>query len=286
MNAIDGGFTGLVAQMLAYLHAAYDFMLPHHAAHRTLWEVALNNAANIGRGYVWFILFGLVVYYLSVRKRGESMSLKQALKFLLPESIYTHASFKIDMMVWPFQILLGFFVLSALTLGSATVQGWLVQTFGHSPLVIPESGFAVALQVVLLLQAADFARFVWHYQGHKIPFFWALHHGHHSAEVLHPFLVRTHPLDMIIRNTYMAIGGATIGGGLIYLLGMSVSPAAATFVTAFGSASLLLQHFEHSHVRVSFGKTLDRIFYAPHMHMIHHSAIPHHQDKNLGITGD
>ncbi len=164
MNASDSGFTGAVGQLLAFLQAAYDFMLPHHPAHRTLLSSAANNVANIGRGYVWFVLFGFLVYVLSVHKRGDSFSMKAGLKYLLPESIYTHASFKIDLLVLPFQILLGFFVLSALTLGSGTVQSWLLQKFGHSPLVIPDGGFAVALQVVVILLAADFARFMWHYQ--------------------------------------------------------------------------------------------------------------------------
>ena len=46
----------------------------------------------------------------------------------------------------------------------------------------------VLLQVLFTLLGADIARFAWHYQGHKVPFFWAFHKGHHSPEVLHALL--------------------------------------------------------------------------------------------------
>jgi sterol desaturase/sphingolipid hydroxylase (fatty acid hydroxylase superfamily) len=36
---------------------------------------------------------------------------------------------------------------------------------------------------------------------------------------------------------------------------------------------------------VSFGKTLDRVFYSPSLHKVHHSALAQHRDKNLGFTG-
>jgi hypothetical protein len=43
--------------------------------------------------------------------------------------------------------------------------------------------------------------------------------------------------------------------------------------------------FEHSHVRVSYGRTLDRLFYAPYMHHFHHGAGPEHLKVSLGFTG-
>jgi sterol desaturase/sphingolipid hydroxylase (fatty acid hydroxylase superfamily) len=65
-----------------------------------------------------------------------------------------------------------------------------------------------------------------------VPFFWEFHKGHHSAEILHPFGVRTHPVDMFIRNTYLVAGGGLIGGALIYLLGMNFSVAAASYTAS------------------------------------------------------
>jgi sterol desaturase/sphingolipid hydroxylase (fatty acid hydroxylase superfamily) len=143
----------------------------------------------------------------------------------------------------------------------------------------------MGLQVVLMLVARDFARFVWHYQAHTVRFFWAFHKVHHSAEVLHPFGVRTHPVDMFLRNTYMGVGGGVLAGLVIYLLGMQFDPRAGLIFAGVVAVLGVVEHFEHSHVSMSFGRLLDRVFYSPYLHQFHHGAAPQHRDVNLGIAG-
>ena len=162
---------------------------------------------------------------------------------------------------------------------------WLVSRFGHVGWSVPAGGWAVALQIVFTLLGADIARFAWHYQGHKVAFFWEFHKGHHTPEVLHPVFIRTHPVDMFIRLAYMQVGGGLLGGGLMYLSGVDASVTAATYMTYIAAMLHVLQGFEHSHVPISFGRTLDRIFYPPNFHPFHHGAKLEHRDKNLGITG-
>lgn len=173
----------------------------------------LSYLRNMVHTLVWFLLLGAVVYAVSLTRRGrpgagrfsyphpiaepgEQFSLRGAFDYLLPASFYKHRSFRCDMLYLPFSIMVGFFGLAGVTLGPGLVQSWLLHRLGPSPLHLPDNGFTVALQVVLVLLARDFGRFMWHYQGHVVPFFWEFHKGHHSAEVLHPFGVRTHPVDM------------------------------------------------------------------------------------------
>jgi sterol desaturase/sphingolipid hydroxylase (fatty acid hydroxylase superfamily) len=225
-------------------------------------------------------------YAHSIREPGEKFSLLGAFRYLLPGSFYTHPSFKIDLLWLPFSIVLNFFGLLGVTLGAGIVQSWLLHRFGPSAFTVLRAGaLATALQVVLVLLARDFGRFLWHYQGHVVPFFWEFHKGHHSAEVLHPFGVRTHPVDMFIRNTYTGVGSGLIAGALIYLLGMSYSPGAVACVVLALAIFTVGEIFEHTHVRVSFGRPLNRILYAPYMHHFHHGAGPEHMNVNLGITG-
>jgi len=179
----------------------------------------------------------------------------------------------------------GFFGLAGVTLGPGIVQSWLLHRLGPSPLHLPQNGLTIALQVILVVLARDFGRFMWHYQGHVVPFFWEFHKGHHSAEVLHPFGVRTHPVDRFIGNTYTGAGSGLIAGGLIYGLGMSYSVTTIYYVTLLLAIFGVLEIFEHTHVRVSFGRPCNRIFYAPYMHHFHHGALPQHMNVNLGITG-
>lgn len=279
------------------------FLQPHERAHSaSLALAALNTVERMAQTFVWFLVIGMVIYALSTRRArgaslsrfsypraigepGEGFSFLRGLKYLLPVGLYRHSSFRVDMFWLPFSIILSFFGLLGLTAGAGIVQGWLQQHLGHSPLAIPDGGLAIVAQVLIILVARDFMHFIWHFQGHSLPFFWEFHKGHHSAEVLHPFHVRTHPVDMFIRNSYIGLGGGLMGGTLIYLLGMSFSPTTAAWIGGLGAFFEMVQIPEHSHVRLSFGKTLDRVFYAPYMHHFHHGASPEHFNVNLGITG-
>lgn len=293
-----------VASPPSILHSVYDFLLPQQGGHHkaTYLGAGINELQGIAHIAVWFLLVGLVVFVFSltrggkarlsrfsyphrIREPGEKFSLTGALSYLLPPSFYKHPSVRIDMMWIPFSVTLGFLGLLGSTLGAGVVQGWMLHKFGPSFISIPQGGLAVALQVIIILLARDFGRFVWHYQGHFVPFFWEFHKGHHSAEVLHPFHVRTHPVDMFIRNTYTGAGGGLIAGSLIYLLGMSLSVTALSTVAFILAIFAVFETFEHSHVRVSFGPTLNRFLYAPYMHHFHHGALERHMNVNLGITG-
>ncbi len=313
MNAIGSWVLGIAAQpkVHAVLHATYTFLLPPflrprvpvpHGSIQALPVTYLHNIERIVGSYLWFLAMGLVIYALMViservkqqrysyallggRAPGKKFSLWEGLKYLLPKSFYTHRSVVVDAMYWPFSTVIGFYGLLGQTIGVSVVATWLLHHLGHSPLDIPAGMFAIVLQVIIVMLARDFGHYMWHWQGHMVPFFWEFHKGHHSVEVLHPFFIRTHPVDMFIRNTYTGFGGGLIGGSLIYLLGMKVSIVALSFIAGFNAVIDMLQWFEHSHLRISFGKTVSHIFYAPYMHHVHHGARLEHMNKNLGITG-
>jgi len=266
--------------------AVWNFLIPHgNSADQAFWSYALDSLAGMARNYFWFLLIGMAIYLVWVRRRGERVSLWAGLKYLLPVEIYSKPSVKIDLMMVPISWALNFVLFAGLAIGSGVVQLWLVQKFGHMPWTLSIAWLAVTLQILFTLLGTDMARFVWHYQGHFVPFFWEFHKGHHSAEALHPVFIRTHPVDMLIRLVYMNMGGGIVGGGLMYLAGVDASATAAGLLVIIGLAVHFAQEFEHSHVVFSFGKALDKIFYPPHFHRVHHSALVHHRDKNLGLTG-
>jgi sterol desaturase/sphingolipid hydroxylase (fatty acid hydroxylase superfamily) len=271
VDAIATALTGLWG-------STYPYLIP-------FWHFGIGSVATVARDYVWFLTMGVLIYVLFVRKRGERFSLWSGIKYLLPLEVYRTPSVKVDLMMVPIQGVLNFVLFTGLAIGSGVVQSWLVERFGHMPWTVSIGWLAVTLQIAFTLLGTDMARFVWHYQAHKVPFFWEFHKGHHSAEALHPVFVRTHPVDMFIRLVYMNIGGGILGGALMYVAGVDARATAAGWLLVLGSIIHLLQQFEHSHVVFSFGKTLDKVFYAPHFHRIHHSALAQHHDKNLGFTG-
>lgn len=252
--------------------------------------------------FVWYTVLGWMLYMLSITTMrkfggarfsysvpvddpGDKVSIKGGLKYLLPRAIYTHPSFKIDMLWHPFAIMWRVTGVLSVTLGAGAVQGWLASNLGPSLISVPAGRVAIAVQVVLLLVARDFSRFMWHYQAHSVHFFWQFHKVHHSAEVLHPFGVRAHPVDLFVRGAYMSVGGALLAGSVIYLLGMQFSHTAGYIFAGIYSATRFFEHFEHTHVSLSFGKWVGRFIYSPYLHHFHHGAGPEHRDVNLGLAG-
>jgi sterol desaturase/sphingolipid hydroxylase (fatty acid hydroxylase superfamily) len=47
-------------------------------------------------------------------------------------------------------------------------------------------------------------------------------------------------------------------------------------------ANLTVSNFHHSHIWISFGPVLERIFISPAQHQIHHSIEPKHFNRNYG----
>lgn len=274
----------VIAVLQSTLGFIWEYTIPHGAStQQSIPSFLVDSVEYILKSYLWFMIVGIIVYFGFLKKKNTSLI--DAIRYLLPAKIYTHRSFFVDLSMVPVALFLRIFIYSSLVLGAGAVQIWLVDTFGTMAWTVESTGLVVFLQIAFTLLGADIARFAWHYQAHFVPFFWEFHKGHHSPEVLHPVMIRTHPIDMIIRLGYMQVGGGIIGGGLMYLSGVNASAMAASYMVVIAALLHILQMFEHSHVPISFGKTLDRIFYPPHFHPFHHSALPRHRNKNLGITG-
>ena len=274
----------IVAVLQSTLGFIWEFLIPHGASSKQSIPVyIIESIAFILKSYLWFMIVGMVVYFGYLKKKDAS--LVNAVRYLLPARIYTHRSFLVDLSMVPVAWFLTIAIYSSLVLGAGAVQIWLLAKFGPLPWSLEHGAVAILLQITFTLLGADIARFAWHYQAHFVPFFWEFHKGHHSPEVLHPVMIRTHPVDMIIRLGYMQVGGGILGGGLMYLCGINASATAASYMVVIAAMLHILQMFEHSHVPISFGKTLDLLFYSPHYHPFHHSALPQHRNKNLGITG-
>ncbi len=271
--------------LTGYVEAIFGVLLPRKPLDDSFVSYVSSIVADVVKQYAIFSLVGVLVFARLAQRSGGSFSVRNALRYVLPASIYRHASFKVDFATFPIEITLRYFIFSAMALGAGSVQGWLLRSFGQFPLRIAGGGAAVALQVVILYLAADFTRFLWHYQAHKVPVFWDLHHVHHSAEVLHPVAVRIHPLDRLLEYIYIGVGGGLVAGTLIYVGGMQLSASAAPLVAGIGATLGILAGFQHSHIWISYGSAMNRVLYSPCMHLIHHSALMQHRDKNLGQVG-
>ena len=130
----------------------------------------------------------------------------------------------------------------------------------------------------------DFGFYLQHYLMHKISFLWEFHKVHHSAEVMTPLtFFRVHPVDWLSMSL---VYGLLVGGfqgtykyfipyeaSLVKIMGFNIITFAFYFMGI---------HLRHSHIWISYGQILSRIFISPAQHQIHHSLAPRHFDKNLG----
>lgn len=229
-----------------------------------------------------------IIYWL--RRYGkEDVSFRGILAFCFPKWIYAHPSARLDFKYFAVNTVLYGVLIAPLALTSAAAAhgsvAMLVAVFGMPAAPLLPGGVWVDLGVtVAAVIAADLGFFVSHYLQHRVAFLWEFHKVHHAAEVLHPVaLYRTHPVDTLLDVTFMGAGTGAVLGLSAYVFGESVEG-----ITILGTNAVVFLfnfagvHLRHSHVRLSYGRFLDRILISPTLHQTHHGRAPQHFGKNLG----
>lgn len=225
------------------------------------------------------IVFGLWLY----RGRPDTFW-----RWTFPKRIYRHKSNIVDIHMFIFNTLLGVLGVfaaigfsTAVTVATMDVLGnWVVQ-----PIVaeIPTLWHTV-LATFLMILTFDFCKYWAHYLHHENRFLWPFHALHHSAEVLTPLTAyRNHPVFLFVRSVITSIIVGTVVGIMLFFVMGEVS------VLTIGSANagyvifnILGSNLRHSHIWLSYGRTLEHIFISPAQHQIHHSSAPKHHNKNYG----
>ncbi len=224
---------------------------------------------------------------LSRRARGRKTSPRLLLRALLPRKVWLSASSRADLVffvfnVWCAGLLLG----GALLSGQAITHGlsrWLDGTLGAGPLVATPWPIVAVVGTVAGFVAYELGYWIDHWLSHKVPFLWAFHKTHHTAEVLTPLTVyRVHPIESLKLANIMALAIGGTGGVLAWAFGPAWHPP-----LMFGQNAIFLVfvltvvHLQHSHAWMTF-QPLGKWLLSPAHHQIHHSTDPAHFGKNLG----
>ena len=132
----------------------------------------------------------------------------------------------------------------------------------------------------------DLSKYLVHRALHRWPVLWAIHKVHHSATALTPLTVyRTHPLEAVLFSLRGTAVQATVVAVFVFFFGSVVD-----LFTVLGVNILLFAfnatgaNLRHSHVRVSYGRGLEKFLMSPAQHQIHHSVKQRHHDKNFGAA--
>ena len=132
----------------------------------------------------------------------------------------------------------------------------------------------------------DLSKYLVHRALHRWPVLWAFHKVHHSATTLTPLTVyRTHPLEAVLFSLRGTAVQAVVVAVFIFFFGSAVDLftvlGASVLLFAFNAAG---SNLRHSHVRIGYGRRLERVLMSPAQHQIHHSVEECHHDKNFGTV--
>lgn len=239
----------------------------------------------------WLYLLSTAVLAIAVAVASGHCDPRRRIRsvahYLLPRSIWLHASAIVDYKVAVIGKMIERFMLAPLLLSSAVVGQWiagLLAGTGTWGMTLASPWVEIAYTITTLL-LADLSFYVVHRLAHRLPALWAFHKVHHSAEVLTPITyLREHPVDQILQLTAAALFVGPATGLFMHLfpdqltiikvLGLNVG----TFVWFF----LLGSNLRHSHVWLSYGRVFDLILSSPAQHQLHHSTDPAHHNRNFG----
>ncbi|MEM7259379.1 MAG: sterol desaturase family protein, partial [Pseudomonadota bacterium] len=223
------------------------------------------------------------------RQRGAESS-GSFFSFLFPAKIYTHPSVWMDVKLWVVIALivkLGLFgvLYQAVYMGASFLE-WLLDLFwvGRQGGEAPDLTDRLIYTLVFTL-CIDFGFFIMHYCQHKIAWLWAFHKVHHSAAVLTPITAnRHHPVDYVIHAA-----SAITMGSIATVLFTRLHGTEIDSVTLFNTSAIhffyyMTANLRHSHLWLSFGPLISRLFVSPAMHQIHHSIDARHYDRNFGFV--
>ena len=220
--------------------------------------------------------------------RRRSLRLKALIRALFPRRLVTGASNRADVGLWlfntfPAAILLGLTVVSAHGIAGPTAD-LLTGAFGaFAPPALPRA-VVQAIATVALFLTYEFALWVNHVAFHKVPFLWAFHKVHHTAETMTPLTVfRVHPVESLVFANITAIAVGVVAGVLHFALGPAASALELSGTNVIVVLLLFLYlHLQHSHLWISFTGVTGRLLISPAHHQIHHSSDPAHFNRNFG----
>jgi len=245
---------------------------------KTAWPYLLSSLT-----IAWFV-------WARARRRGwvdRSVSFRQ---YAMPRDRYLHRSAITDYKFVAVNLTIKAFLYVPLITGLSQLLHHLLSPV-ITPLVVGELPFTSSVvrgivMTILSVAFVDFMFFFAHFLMHRVPVLWHFHETHHSAETLTPVTVyRTHPVEEAVTAAVSAIAGACI-----VLPYEARSATEAGVLTVYGVNIVLFAFFliafqlRHSHIWLSYGPVLSRIFISPAQHQIHHSVDPKHSNKNYGFT--
>ncbi len=273
----------LPLQFIRVFDSAYQQLLP-------------NPSGTVYIGYLILGLFLCTILYTmesyfshtkssSLTSTGDRRSAPKSLvSFLFPNGFLNNPNIRIDLFLFATKL---WWSTKALTISILSLSAFSTYTtdflgkYFTSPNLEATTFVCIIYSIVSLL-VLDLAFYSVHYFQHFTKLGWSLHETHHSQTELNVFSDdRESPL------TYLVIKIFPSGFvGILLSLFLFFFPNATQIVYAKFIFAYILwtptKIFRHSHVLIRYPKVIEWLIQSPAYHIVHHSKLPQHLDKNLG----
>jgi sterol desaturase/sphingolipid hydroxylase (fatty acid hydroxylase superfamily) len=242
-----------------------------------VFEYLINPNKRIFWVYIISSILITFIYFIYTKKSN---------KLILSSKLWLHPSAKLDYSYFFLGYFINVFLLIPFILSAKSVafavSRFLYLNFGMVQNTFFSYKETLLLYTLALFVCSDFTRYVLHRLLHEVKFLWEFHKVHHSAKVLNPLtFYRVHPVENILFGLRYSLSVGFVTGIFVYFFGAMIDIymifGANVFIVVF---SLLGSNLRHTHVPISYGKYLEKIFISPKQHQIHHSN--KHFDKNYG----
>lgn len=213
------------------------------------------------------------------------------IRHVVPAGIWTHPSARADVLFWfsrrlaaPLFVVPG--ALSAASCGYA-VHSVIMRIAGVGSGVSQGRANPALLYLFTLtmLLTYDFSAYITHYLQHRIPILWELHKVHHSAELMVGTTKdRVHPIEGMLEQVANSLIPGVVFGAWLFVMPHPIEATVFGINVYVFRGILMLDFVRHTHLKLSYGPFLNKIFVSPHYHQLHHSRDPRHADKNFGLV--
>jgi sterol desaturase/sphingolipid hydroxylase (fatty acid hydroxylase superfamily) len=151
---------------------------------------------------------------------------------------------------------------------AAVCSAIILSTLGQGWIHLPTHGYWYLVSLIILVVISDLYHYTFHRLQHAIPFLWAMHSFHHSANAL-TFVTGA-------RHLWMERVLASAVLPIMPLL-FQIPPDMQLILSLI---YFIPDSCAHLNVRFPMGRMITFVN-SPQWHRIHHSAMPEHRDKNF-----
>ena len=236
-------------------------------------------------GYLLTSLLFAIIFLVYGRRKDWVSYLRQN---LFSTHIWLHPSSLLDIKLMVTKSLVKSFLFAPWLLSSYGLAIAVVRSanaiFGVAPTSSLSPLSITIIYTACLFVLSDFSRYLLHRLCHRVSFLWQFHQVHHSAEIMSPLtLYRSHPLEHLLFSIRSIVVTGLTTGVFFYLYKNQAIQYQLIGVNIFGLFfNMLGANLRHSHIWISYGPIIEKIFISPAQHQIHHSNHPTHHNKNYG----